>query len=73
MDPAEQPKLLLQVSTLQRQHEADKADEVQHEADETVVRRKWRQLRVGEYDVLKQVGCRRLTQILTRNAMFTLK
>ena len=34
MDPAEQTKLLLEVSTLERKHEAHEADRIQREADE---------------------------------------
>ena len=54
MDPAEQTELLLEVATLERQHEANKADQVQREADETVVRRERRQLGVGEYHMLRK-------------------
>ena len=54
MDPAEQTKLLLEVTTLEGQHEANEADQVQREADETVVRGERRQLRVGEHDMLQQ-------------------
>lgn len=54
MDPAEQTELLLEVATLERQHEANKADQVQREADETVVRCEGRQLCIGEHDMLQR-------------------
>ena len=56
MDPAEQTKLLLEVATLKRQYEANKTDQVQREADKTVVCRKWCQLRVGEHHMLQWQG-----------------
>ena len=54
MHPAEQTKLLLEVSTLERQHKANETDQVQREANETVVRREGRQLGVGEHHMLRQ-------------------
>ena len=54
MHPAEQTKLLLEVPTLERQHKANEADQVQREADETVVCRERRQLGVGEHHMLRQ-------------------
>ena len=54
MDPAEQAELLLEIATLERQHEANKTDQVQREADETVVRCEGRQLCIGEHDMLQR-------------------
>lgn len=39
MDPTEETELLFEIAALERQHEADKAKDVQGEADETVVGR----------------------------------
>ena len=52
MHPAEETKLLLEVSAFQREHKADETDQIQREADETVVRREWRELGVGKHDML---------------------
>lgn len=54
MDPAEQTKLLLEVTTLERQHKAHEANQVQRETDETVVRRERRKLCIREHDMLQR-------------------
>lgn len=53
VDPAEQPELLLEITALERQDEADEAKGVEGETNESVVGRKHRQLRVREDDMLK--------------------
>jgi hypothetical protein len=50
--PAEQPKLLLKVPSLKRGHETDKANSIQHKADEPMLVRQHRQIGINKYDVL---------------------
>jgi hypothetical protein len=51
--PAEETKLLLQVTTLERAYEAHKADTIEHEADETVLIRERSQVGIHKHDVLE--------------------
>lgn len=52
MYPAEQAKLLLEVSALERQNETNETKGVQRETDESVVGGESCQLSVGEDDML---------------------
>jgi hypothetical protein len=52
MDPAKEAKLLFQVTLLQGHHKAHKANGVQSKADHSVIRSKWEQICVSEYDML---------------------
>lgn len=55
MYPAEQTELLLEVASLQRHNEAHETNDVQHEADHTMVSREWKELSVGKYNMLQQI------------------
>lgn len=52
MYPAEQTKLLLQVSTFEREDETHETNRVQREADEAMVGGETGELSVGKDDVL---------------------
>ena len=52
MDPAEETELLLQISALEGQHEADEAEGVERKADEAVVGRETSQLGIREDNML---------------------
>ena len=52
MYPAEQPKLLFEVTLFERHYEAHESKRVEGEADYTMVGHKGHQLRFGEYYVL---------------------
>jgi hypothetical protein len=56
MYPAEKAKLLFQIAFLKRHDEADEADCVKREAENTMVCRKGEQLGVCEDDMLRTIS-----------------
>jgi len=56
VNPTEQAKLLFEITLLQRHDEAHKANSVKHEADHTVVGSEWKELGIGENDMLERAS-----------------
>lgn len=52
VDPAEEPELSAQLIALQVSDEAYKAEHVKHEGDESMMARKWNEVRIDKDDVL---------------------